>query len=178
MAKGSFIFLGTADEIVDPDQLEREVRDEPVEADVEQFTCPRCAGHMNYAADGRALICEFCMYRQDVGADGRPQAEGRFGQGAFEQEFTLAMATTQGHLQPMQVRSFFCHRCAVEFILAPETISLTCPYCDAVYVTETAEKQGPGAAAERRGVPLPIPDNQVPGSVRTANFPKPTRDYP
>jgi hypothetical protein len=101
---------------------------------------------MNYAPDGRALICEYCLYQQPVGADGKPeaasgslQAEGRFGQGAFEQEFTLAMATAQAHVQPIQVRSFLCHSCAVEFVLAPETISLTCPYCDAVYVTETAE---------------------------------------
>lgn len=133
-------------EIINPDQLEREVSDVPVEAEAEQFTCPRCAGHMNYtpdgepgAASGRALICEFCNYRQEVGADGRPQAESRFGQGAFEQEFTAAMATARGHVQPIQMRAFLCHSCAVEFVLAPQTISLTCPYCDAVYVTETAE---------------------------------------
>lgn len=126
-------------EIINPDQLEREVSDEPVTAVAEQFTCPRCAGHMNYTPDGRALVCEFCNYRQEVGVDGRPQAESQFGQGAFEQEFTAAMATARGHMQPIQMRAFHCHSCAVEFVLAPQTISLTCPYCDAVYVTETAE---------------------------------------
>lgn len=127
------------DDIINPDQLEQEVSDGPVTAVAEQFTCPRCAGHMNYTPDGRTLVCEFCNYRQEVGADGQPQAESRFGQGAFEQEFTAAMATARGHVQPIQMRAFHCHSCAVEFVLAPQTISLTCPYCDAVYVTETAE---------------------------------------
>ncbi|GIK57705.1 MAG: hypothetical protein BroJett015_33680 [Chloroflexota bacterium] len=126
-------------EIINPDQLEREVSDEPVTAVAEQFTCPRCAGHMNYTPDGHALVCEFCAYRQEVGADGQPQTESRFGQGTFEQEFTAAMATARGHVQPIQMRAFHCHSCAVEFVLAPQTISLTCPYCDAVYVTQAAE---------------------------------------
>ncbi|MCL4264883.1 MAG: hypothetical protein KJ069_16800 [Anaerolineae bacterium] len=135
-------------EIINPDQLAREVSDEPVETQAEQFTCPRCAGHMNYTPDGRALVCEFCMYRQEVGGDGkpeaasgRPQTDSRFGQGTFEQEFTAAMATAKGHVQPIQMRAFLCHSCAVEFVLAPQTISLTCPYCDAVYVTATTESR-------------------------------------
>jgi hypothetical protein len=42
-------------------------------------------------------------------------------------------------VQPVATRSLQCQACAVTFMLAPETISLTCPYCDSVYVTETAE---------------------------------------
>jgi predicted RNA-binding Zn-ribbon protein involved in translation (DUF1610 family)/ribosomal protein S27E len=128
-----------ADDIIDPDQLEREVSDEPVEAEAEQFTCPQCAGHMNYTPDGRSLLCEFCRYQQELGEDGEAPKESRFGRGEFEQEFMAALATAKGHVQPEQMRFFFCHSCAVEFVLAPETISLTCPYCGAVYVTETAE---------------------------------------
>jgi tetratricopeptide (TPR) repeat protein len=128
-------------DIINPDQLHQEISDEPLAVNVEQFTCPRCAGHMNYTPDGRALICEFCLYQQYVAANGRPSTDDRFGQGAFEQEFTLAMATAQGHVQPIQIRAFHCHNCAVEFVLAPQTISVTCPYCEAVYVTETAESR-------------------------------------
>jgi len=43
------------------------------------------------------------------------------------------------HLQPVATRILQCQSCAVEFTLAPETLSITCPYCDSVYVTETAE---------------------------------------
>lgn len=128
-------------DIVNPDQMIHEIDEAPLVAAVEQFTCPRCAGPMNYTPDGRALLCEFCHYRQVLAEDGRPPQESQFGQGAFEQEFTLAMATARGHLSPVQMRAFQCYSCAVEFVLAPETISVTCPYCDAVYVTETAESQ-------------------------------------
>lgn len=129
-------------EIIDPDQIEQEIGTEPRDTQAEQFTCPRCAGHMNYTPDGRALLCEFCHYRQVLAEEGKFRPQSRFGQGAFEQEFTIAMATSKGHMQPVQMRAFVCQSCAVSFVLAPETISLTCPYCSAVYVTETAETQG------------------------------------
>lgn len=134
------------EDIIDPDHLQGEVSDEPEEIDAEQFTCPHCTGHMNYTPDGRALLCEFCHYQQELGQGSEPEAtsgrvpqESRFGRGKFEQEFIAALSTAKGHMQPTQMRSFFCHSCAVEFVLAPETISVTCPYCGAVYVTETAD---------------------------------------
>jgi hypothetical protein len=49
------------------------------------------------------------------------------------------MATMKGHSQPVHMRTMQCKSCAVEFILGPETLSLTCPYCDSVYVIEAAE---------------------------------------
>lgn len=132
-------------DIIDPDKLQPQpILDEPLATKAEQFTCPRCAGRMNYTPDGRALLCEFCHYREELSEERQLvgnliPSDPQFGEGEFEQEFTLAMATAKGHVQPIQMRSFSCHNCAVEFVLAPETISLTCPYCDAVYVTETAE---------------------------------------
>lgn len=130
--------LNPAD-IIDPDQYLQEISDSPLTAEAEQFTCPRCDGRMNYAADGRVLRCEFCTFQQEVDESGQLQPKVTFGQGEFEQEFTLALATAKGHIQPANVRTFQCHNCAVDFVLAPQTISVTCPYCDGVYVTETAE---------------------------------------
>ena len=128
-----------AEDVVDPNKLEREVKEMPEEVQAEQFTCPNCGGHMNYAPDGQSLLCEFCNYQQAVDEDGRPVKEARFGQGIFEQEFTVAIATAKGHLEPIYMRSFQCQGCAIDFVLPPETLSLTCPYCGSVYVTETAE---------------------------------------
>jgi hypothetical protein len=96
---------------------------------------------LNYAADGRVLLCEFCTFQQELDEQGKPKKPTKFGQGAFEQEFSIAMATAKGHLQPAQMRTMQCYNCAVEFVLAPETISITCPYCEGVYVTETAESK-------------------------------------
>ena len=126
-------------DIINPDKLEQEIPDEPIDANAKQFQCPRCAARMNYAPDGKTLRCEFCGYEEDPTAEKLPDDEDRFGEGKYEQEFITALATAKGHLQPVAMRVLQCQSCAVEYTLAPETLSLTCPYCDSVYVTETAE---------------------------------------
>ena len=129
----------SADEIVSPEKLEREIPDRPLEIDAAQFVCPRCTGPMKYVSDGQELLCEFCTYRQAVEELNPAPEESRFGQGKYEQEFLTTIAMVKGHWQPAQMRTFLCYNCTVEFILAPETISLICPYCNAVYVTKTSE---------------------------------------
>jgi hypothetical protein len=134
-----------AEDVVDPDQLVQTVPDEPVETTADIFRCHRCNGRMNYTPDGSVLICEFCGQEQSLGQDGQPVGhqtagrESRFGQGPWEQDFVATLAQAQGHVQPVAFRTFTCHNCAVEFVLPPQSLSLTCAYCDAVYVTETAE---------------------------------------
>ena len=64
---------------------------------------------------------------------------GRFGEGDFEQDFMAALATAKGHLAPINMRVLQCQSCTTEFILPPKTLSVTCPYCDSVFVTEAAE---------------------------------------
>ena len=127
------------DEIIDPDLVQAVIHEEPKMADMEKFSCMRCDGAMNYAPNGQALVCEFCGFEQAIGQDGKPVTKTKFGEGKFEQDFTTALATARGHLKPVNMRAFQCGSCAVEFVLPPETLSITCPYCDSVYVTETAE---------------------------------------
>ena len=126
------------DDIIDPDKLVQMSTDEaePQMAAMEQFTCPRCNGRLNYTPDKAALACDFCDYRQVIEGD---QVRAQYGLGEFEQDFIAAMHTKRGHLRPVHMRAFQCQACAVEFLLTPETLSVTCPYCDSVYVTETAE---------------------------------------
>ena len=127
-----------ASDIIDPNQINQTMGEEPEQTDAEQFTCPQCAGKLQYSADGSQLRCGFCGYEQGVGSDVPKPKQSQFGEGAFEQDFTTALAQAKGHLAPVQMRTFQCNGCAVEFVLAPEAISMTCPYCDSVYVTETA----------------------------------------
>ncbi len=127
-----------AQEIIDPDQLEQTVAETPAQTSAEQFVCPQCAGKLHYAAAGSKLRCGFCGYEEGVGTNEPQPKNGQFGEGAFEQEFTTALAQAKGHLAPVQMRTFQCDGCAVEFVLAPEALSMTCPYCDSVYVTDTA----------------------------------------
>ncbi|MFO7682780.1 MAG: hypothetical protein R6X34_22305 [Chloroflexota bacterium] len=131
--------LQTGD-IIDPNQKRPQPDPDaaPQAVKSEQFQCPRCASRMNYTADHQALLCEFCDYRQELNApESRVQPE--YGIGGLENDFIAALSTAKGHSQPVAMRAVQCMGCAVEFVLAPETLSLTCPYCNAVYVTEAAE---------------------------------------
>jgi DNA-directed RNA polymerase subunit M/transcription elongation factor TFIIS len=127
-----------ASKIIDPNQLNQTVPQTAEEISAEQFACPRCAAKLRFLADGQALRCGFCGYEQSVDGETAVSKTSQFGEGAFEQEFTTALAQAKGHLAPVNMRTFQCNGCAVEFVLAPEAISMTCPYCDSVYVTETA----------------------------------------
>ncbi|WP_420642259.1 TFIIB-type zinc finger domain-containing protein [Candidatus Leptofilum sp.] len=141
-----------AKDVVDPNKISQTVSEEPEQTAAEQFNCPQCAGKLQFLADGKTLRCGFCGFEQTISATedkesleklssiSKPSVNSvaNFGEGAFEQEFTTALAQAKGHLAPVQMRTFQCNGCAVDFVLAPEAISMTCPYCDSTYVTETA----------------------------------------
>lgn len=131
------------EDIIDPEQFSKTagMKDVPAEAApaaAEQMTCPSCGGRMNYKPELQVLQCDFCHFRVSPGGE---KTAGGPKQAALndEQDFIVALATTKGHRQPVRMRTMQCKSCAVEFILAPETLSLTCPYCDSVYVVEAAE---------------------------------------
>ncbi len=129
-----------ADEIIDPDNVQggAAAPNEPRAISPAQFQCPRCAARMNYTPDGRSLRCDFCGCTQSLDEAGS-RVQTDYGIGGAEQDFIAALATARGHTQPVASRAFQCDGCGVEFVLGPETLSVTCPYCDSVYVTETAE---------------------------------------
>ena len=130
-----------AKDVINPDQISQTASEEPEPTKAEQFVCPQCAGKLQFLADGVTLRCGFCGFEQEVGRQAAKPKQSQFGEGAFEQDFSAALAQAKGHLSPVQMRTFQCNGCAVEFVLAPEAITLTCPYCDSTYVTETAASQ-------------------------------------
>ncbi len=128
------------DDIVDPESVAPPSPDQIRPVQAAHYRCPGCAAPMSFKPEQTLLRCDFCGYEGEIPADAEPSPElHSFGIGPLEQDFIAAMATAQGHLKPIWMRNFTCEGCAVEFSLGPETISLTCPYCGAVYVTETAE---------------------------------------
>jgi hypothetical protein len=131
-------------DIVDPDSIatDRKVDAAPEAARAKRFQCPRCSGRMHFTPDGQHLSCEFCDYRGDPrGKDADPGSAYNERGWGMERDFIVGLATARGHLEPVLMKSFHCQGCGVEFILAPESLSLTCPYCDAVYVTEAADER-------------------------------------
>lgn len=119
-----------AEEVVDPERLPASPRERAAKG--ERFTCPQCAARLVFAPDGMSLQCEHCGYEAGAGR----------GHDVAEQDFIVTMATAKGHRKPEAMQAFACDSCAATFLLAPETLSLTCPYCDAAYsVVETETRQ-------------------------------------
>jgi hypothetical protein len=139
--RGLAILDGRLDaaDIINPDRLPEPDAGQQQAAEAAEMRCPRCGARMTYAPEIGALQCDFCHFRQPL--DQEPNQGG--GRGVFadrEEDFIAALATARGHRRPVHMRTLMCRRCAVTFVLGPETLSLTCPYCDSVYVTEAAEE--------------------------------------
>ena len=125
----------SGDEQFDPNQM-APAPGKAEAAGARQMSCPRCGGWMGYTPDHQALECGFCHYREDL------QAQAKLSRVEIaERDFLAAMFSARGHRQPVAMRTFQCQSCAVEFILVPEMLSLTCPYCDSAYVTDAAATQ-------------------------------------
>ncbi len=101
---------------------------------LERFACPACGGQMAYAPDGIDLQCDHCGHRMNV-PSGRDSPE------PAEDDFILALATARGHSSPQASPTFACAACGARFLLAPETLSITCPYCDATYAVDSCDSR-------------------------------------
>ncbi len=120
-------------DIVDPDRMSTQTMSLPLQA--RRFVCSQCGGRMTFTPDGNALTCAYCGRRQSL-----MQA---IDEGALveEQDFIVALATAKGHSKPVIAQTFKCVSCGASFVLAPATISLTCPYCASVYVVQQTESR-------------------------------------
>jgi hypothetical protein len=121
------------DDIVDPDHLVKPGPGAPAAAAADRFTCPHCGGRMTFTPDGQSLTCESCEARQHLGqpADG--------GMAVKEDDFVVAMATARGHLSPTTLHTFTCKGCGAVFILPPDQVTATCPYCRSNYAVKQDE---------------------------------------
>ncbi|GAP07991.1 MAG TPA: hypothetical protein DEQ80_11705 [Anaerolinea thermolimosa] len=119
------------EEIVNPDQIQAPTPGDPQTARTRSFTCPQCGARMVYAPDGQTLICEFCETRKRVAA----------GQTAPEDDFLIAMVTARAHHRPTTAHLVTCQGCSASFILPPQTLTQTCPYCLTPYAIEQVEER-------------------------------------
>lgn len=106
--------------------------DSPMPAQARRFVCAQCGGKMNFSPNGNSLACLYC---------GRVQSLANLDDDVAiaEQDFVVALATAKGHLKPTMMRAIKCQGCGASFVLTPQTISKTCPYCASAYVIEQAE---------------------------------------
>lgn len=98
-----------------------------------RFVCQQCGGKLTFSPDGQQLVCAYCNIRMTLyqALDGGAMVE--------EQDFTVALATAKGHTRPVTSHMLTCQSCGISFLLAPQTLSLTCPYCASAYVVQVTE---------------------------------------
>lgn len=121
------------EEIIDPDRPPPMPSDDSV-TESTRFVCPACGGPMAYAPDGEGLQCDHCGHRAAVGSTLEEP-------GSPDDDFVLALATARGHGRPTASRTFDCKACGAQFLLAAETLSLTCAYCEATYTVEAGDER-------------------------------------
>lgn len=122
------------DEIIDPNRQPTPSADTaPQPARTKRFICQQCGGKLTFSPDGQSLSCAYC--------DRQLTLYQAIEEGAMvkEQDFVVALATARGHTHPVGMRSFDCQACGVSFVLGPDVLSLTCPYCASAYVVQATE---------------------------------------
>jgi predicted RNA-binding Zn-ribbon protein involved in translation (DUF1610 family) len=102
---------------------------------VDRFTCPQCGGRMTFAPDGQSLTCEYCETRE------RAKSIPADSDGAAAESFLIAMATRKGHLHPVTRQTFNCQGCGINFLLSPQQLSITCPYCGSAYAVRSGQSR-------------------------------------
>jgi predicted RNA-binding Zn-ribbon protein involved in translation (DUF1610 family) len=146
------------DEIIDPDRIAPPVPGDAEKSNAQRFTCPQCGGRMAYAPDGKSLTCEYCESRQSL-ARSSTQANAQ-----EAENFLIAMATRKGHLHPTSRQTFFCQGCGVDFLLPPQHLTLTCPYCGSAYVVRRPESRD--LIDPQRIIPFQVDENAARQALR------------
>jgi DNA-directed RNA polymerase subunit RPC12/RpoP len=134
--RGMAILMGRLDpsDVIDPDRRPpAPAATSPQPAKAKRFICQQCGGKMTFTPDGGSLTCTYC--------DRKLTLYQAIEEGAIveEQDFAVALATARGHTHPVAMQSFTCQTCGVSFMLGPDVLSLTCPYCASAYVIKVSE---------------------------------------
>ena len=129
------------EDIVDPDQMHIPAPADPQTARTRAFTCPKCGARMVYTPDGQSLVCDYCSTREQLSTVSATP----------EDDFLIAMVTARAHSRPVTLQAVTCKGCGAAFILPPEALAQTCPYCLTPYAIEQVEERT-----------LDAPDNILP----------------
>lgn len=123
-----------ADDVIDPSRSVP-APIEPAAAKARRYVCPQCGGKLAYAADKRALVCDYC---------GNTLTEYQaLQQGALvqEQDFAATLPTAKAHRWELSAtRTFQCESCGATFTLPPAQLSGDCPFCGSAHVLVTAAR--------------------------------------
>jgi len=132
--RGLAILNGLLDpaDVIDPNRPRPAPAAQPGDARSRRYVCQQCGGTMSFSAGDERLSCGYCG-RQISLLQALDEGELQ------EREFVVALATAKGHGQPVATRAFACQGCGAAYLLGPEVVSLTCPYCASTHVLEQPE---------------------------------------
>ena len=119
--------------VIDPNRPLPPPASVPLTAQARRFVCQQCGGKLVFTPDGQQLTCAYCNRRITL------YQAIESGAMVEEQDFTVALATASGHGQPVATQSLTCQACGAQFMLGPQVLSLTCPYCSSAYVVSIPE---------------------------------------
>ena len=86
------------------------------------FKCPQCGATTTYIPSSSGISCQHCGYTQSDQLDS-------VGQGAAEQEFTLANLTVAARGWGTDRSELHCESCGADLSVAANELSTTCPFC-------------------------------------------------
>ena len=103
----------------------------PVAAATQSYTCPKCAGKMNFDAAKGMLSCPYCGHTMPV-----PEVMDA----VQEHDLLQALQDTSGkaHGYGTEVKSINCKNCGATVNVPPNVTSTSCPFCGSNQVIEQA----------------------------------------
>jgi DNA-directed RNA polymerase subunit RPC12/RpoP len=119
--------------VIDPNRPSTAEPADTHPADAKLFICQQCGGKLAFSPDRQRLTCTYCNRQMTL------YQAIQDGAMVDEQDFAVALATARGHSRPVATLSLSCRSCGAAFMLAPQVLSLTCPYCTSAYVVNAAE---------------------------------------
>ena len=119
------------EELVDPNEPQSHYAAEPSSPQSHRYVCPRCGGRLTSPAGSSGLACGYCGFEEQSA-----QSEAA----VPEADYIQALVTAKGHTRPEKTPTFTCQACGASYLLAPGTLSVTCPHCGSVYTVDRLEE--------------------------------------
>jgi len=117
-------------ELIDPDHYLTPPAPAARQDDGGGLTCRRCgSGRMAAEPETGDLRCGHCGHREVIAADAQNP----------NRDVTAALWSARGRRTPHTGTVFSCGGCGAAFLMAPDRLSSTCPFCRTAYVAGAAD---------------------------------------
>ncbi len=131
----------------------------PVASQSESYTCPKCAGIMNFDAAKGMLLCPFCGYTMPV-----PQTQQHATIAEHDLQAALRDASGKSLGYGTQLKSIKCQNCGAVLNVEPNITSTKCTFCGSNQVLE--QQVDPNLYQPESLAPFAVDDARANGLFR------------